>query len=305
MLPQVQRSAKEVRLERAREVDSVVTGWMDKALQLGDEALREQALDEIHRALGSSNPTEAFAALTAFGRLSELAFDKASFRPEILAWLDSDDEVIRNAACFALLASGLQDGDEEILRQQVRRGVGPNGAYLLMRVEKGDLTGESGGIVAELLRGAGEDTKEVLNGLWGGKFSLELEAEVIALSRDPRHRYDATYFALSTQQNKSPETVDRLIELLGDRDSFNVGGRVAWGLGFGVREDQRSKVADAAVEIVTTRISGHLQKHGWNLLEKYAGVDQLAGLEALEMMPNLPDERRQIVSGLLARIGRP
>ena len=63
---------------------------------------------------------------------------------------------------------------------------------------------------------------------------------------------------ISTQANKSEASVKRIIEFLADKDSHNVGGRAAWGLGQGVAREQHGLVADAALKVVAARSDGYL-----------------------------------------------
>ena len=273
----------------------------DGAMQLGDDALREASIRKIREAVLSGNETEVLAGLSAFNTIQELDFDKASFRQGILQYLDSKNSELRTAAAFALLAAGIQPGDASSIREIARTsGYGDRTSYLLFRFEKGDLTGESGEIVRELLsKGDGSSVRECLRGMWGARMSPLLEADIIAMSRDPNYLHDSVYFALSTQQNKSAACIARLIEVLGDADSYNNGGRAAWGLGQGVATELSGPVAEAAMKIVSTRSSGYLEQQAWGLVKQYAGPAQLEALRNLAAKPNLPAEKRQIVETLI------
>ncbi|MBB5353319.1 hypothetical protein HNR46_003575 [Haloferula luteola] len=245
--------------------------------------------------MNSSDEDEVVAALTTLSSLGELDFDKASYREAILPHLESDRAEIRLAASFALATSGLQEGDAEKLRQMAREGMGPEASRLLMQIDKMDLTGESGAIVASMVQQGGEFAKKAVQGLWGGKYSPELEASLVEMSRDADIGYEVMYFALSTQRNKGQETVSRLIEILGDSDTQNRAGRAAWGLSYGVEKEQWSEVADAALILVDTRVSGYAWQQAWELVRQYAGEEQVDDLKVLAEKPNVPSKMREML----------
>src|SRR5690606_37223550 len=111
------------------------------ALQLDDDLLREATLHRLRADMLSGDPVTVRAALFSFSRLQELDFDKASYREAILPHVSSDDVQLRAAAAFALYHSGMKEGDAEMLREAVRRGLGESATSLLLWMEKGDLTG--------------------------------------------------------------------------------------------------------------------------------------------------------------------
>lgn len=302
---QAQEDARQMKsLEEAtsRNTANRVKPLVDAALQLDDDKMRARAISEIRQALESGDPAEIATGLAAFNALYELDFDKASFRNLILPHLDSASEALRTSAWSALMMSGLQEEDAEHMRQVAKRvGLGPGTSHFLFVMEKGDLTGESGEIVRGLLdwKDAAK-SRGVMGGTWGSKYSPQLEADLIELSRQPGFLNDTVYFALSTQQNKSAATVARLIEVLGDADSYNNGGRAAWGLQQGVPPELAPTVADAASKIVSSRTSGYLVDQAWSLLERYAGPEQLPVLQALAAKPNLSEDRRKRVGAIIA-----
>lgn len=277
---------------------------VDAALQFRDDKVREKAIADIRGALESTDPDDVAAGLLAFNGLYELDFDKASFRSLIVPHLEDGDESVRASAWSALMMSGLQEGDAAHMRQVAKTvGMGTNTSYFLFRMEKGDLTGESGEIVRGLLDGndAGK-SREVMRGTWGSNYSPRLETDLINLSRDPALMHDTVYFALSTQRNKSAATVARLIEVLGDPDSVNNGGRAAWGLGQGVSPELAPTVADAAAKVVSTRSSGYMADQAWTLLERYAGPAQFPAMRELAANPNLSEDRRKRINSILGRL---
>ncbi len=277
---------------------------IEDALQLNDAAKRDAAIEGIRKLIASSDPLEVRAGLQGLGSISELRFDKSSFREVLLPHLQSEDPGIRSSAWYGLFQSGLQEGDLDLLRRVARdKGFGESTSHLLFVAEKGDMTGESGEIVRALLdKTKSDQSREAMRGIWGAKFSPALEADIIALSREPGMLHDAVYYALSTQANKSEATIDRLIEVLADQDSYNNGGRAAWGLQQGVSQELAPKVADAALKIVSTRASGYMQQQCWTLVKRYAGPSNLEGLRGIAALEGLGEDKKTEINQIIARL---
>lgn len=296
-----EKAMEEVKTAQARalRVQELTKG----AMQLDDEALSAESIRRIREAMASGDPEERLIGLSAFVSINELDFDKAAFRELILPDLKNADDALRQMAWAALMISGLQSEDEDMLRHVAKtQGLGERTSYYLFRMEKGDLTGESGEIVRSLLNSKNAGTsREAMRGIWGSKYSPQLETDLIALSRQPGFEHDTIYFALSTQQNKSEATVKRLIEAIG-QDGSQSAGRAAWGLQQGVSRELAPTVAEAAAKIVTTRTGGYVTEQAWTLLNHYAGPEQLPALQQLAAKPNLPQERREQVDKLIARL---
>lgn len=297
--------AKKQQADREANVAERARPLVEGAMQLNNQALAKESLDKIREAMGSDDPLTTLVGMRAFTGLYELDFDKASFRGKILPHLESKDDDLRAAAWSALMMSGLQPEDAARMRQVARSmGMGSNTSHLLFIMEKGDLTGESGDIVRGLVDWKDPAaTREVLRGTWGSQDAPALEDEIIAISREPAFLNDAVYYALSTERKKSKATVDRLIEVLDHPDSHNVGGRAAWGLGYGVAPEQAPAVAEAAAKIVSSRTTGYLTQGAWDLLNRYAGPEQLGAMQELAAKPNLSEERRKKVSEIIVRLG--
>lgn len=274
------------------------------AMQLDDEALRDRSIQRIRELMASGDPSEREIGLTAFVGLYELDFDKAAFRNLILPDLKNANDSLREKAWAALMMSGLQDEDAALMREVAKtQGMGDRTSYYLYRMEKGDLTGESGEIVRSLLDANNlNQSREAMRGTWGSKYSPQLEADLIALSRQQGFEHDTIYFALSTQQNKSEATVKRLIESM-SQDGSQTAGRAAWGLQQGVSKELAPAVADAAAKIATSRTSGYAAEQAWTLLDRYAGPGQIPALQQLAAKPNLPQQRREQVNQLILRVG--
>ena len=296
------RKRQEEEWASQRSASERIKPLIDDALQLNDEAKRVAAIDGIRKLIASKDPLEIRAGLQGLQAIYELRFDKSSFREVLLPHLQAEDPGIRTAAWYGLFQSGLQDGDLAVLRRVARdKGFGQSISHLLFMAEKGDLTGESGEIVRGLLdMKQAEQSREAMRGLWGAKLSPSLEADIIALSREPNFLHDTVYFALSTQANKSEATIDRLIEVLGDQDSLNNGGRAAWGLQQGVSKDLAPKVADAAIKIVRTRASGYMQEQCWTLVKRYAGPSNLDGLREIAALEGLAENKRSEITAIIA-----
>lgn len=305
-LSEAKSDAKKQQADRSALLAERTRPLVEGAMQLNNEVLAKESLEKIREAMGSDDPLTTLVGMRAFTGLYELDFDKASFRGKILPHLESKDDDLRAAAWSALMMSGLQLEDAAHMRQVARStGMGSGTSYLLFSMEKGDLTGESGDIVRGLIDWKDPAvTREVLRGTWGSQYAPALEEEIIAISREPAFLNDAVYFALSTERKKSKATVDRLIEVLSHPDSHNVGGRAAWGLGYGVAPEQAPAVADAAVKIVSSRTTGYLTQGAWDLLDRYAGPEQLEEMQELAAKPNLDEERRKKVNEIIVRLGR-
>lgn len=271
-------------------------------MQLNDTALREQSIDKIRTALGSSDPEVVKAALAALNSIGELTLDKAAFRKAVERHLDSEDPTTANKAWWAVAQLGKQPGDLEHLQRVAWTGVlGDQTSILLFRFNDADLTGESGEIVRGLLDETDTNrSREAMRGIWGGKLSPALEEDIIALSRQPGFEHDAIYFALSTQANKSPQTIARLLETFSAPGQD--GQRAAWGLQQGVASENAGPVADAAIQVASTRSSGQVLDYSWRLIDRYADRSQLDALRGLADQPGLAEDKRTHLQAVIRRI---
>jgi len=289
-------------MEAQQKAYNRIKPFIDDALQLDDEGKRAAAIEEFRKAITSSDPEEVLAGLSGLSAVHDLAFDRGPFREALKPHLQSDNDAIRRSAWYGMIQCGLQEEDLKLLREVARtRGCGESTSHLLFVAEKGDLTGESGAIVRELvLADSPEVKRRAMNGIWGAKLSPELEEEIIALSRQKEYEHDAIYYSLSTQANKSLKTVDRLIEALAHPDSYNTGGRAAWGLQQGVSKELAPRVADAAVKVVGSRASGYMWEQCWTLLTRYAGPENLDQLRDLAAKPGIQGEKRTKLDAMIA-----
>ena len=234
--------------------------WVEDVFQLDDPGVRDAAIESIREAIKSPDPAEVGRGLVAFTQLGSIRFDKASFHDIVLPKLESSEIFIRDYSVTALGMCGLQEGDLDRLigmiddpNKSVRKSVA---GQIVWGVDR-DLTGKAGDAILTLLED--EDHRfrtSIMSYMWGGKYSSKLESRILELSRQPEDSYNALYYALSTQANKSRASVERLIEYLPDLDTTNVGHRAAWGLGQGVAESEHGLVTEAALKLVEGREGG-------------------------------------------------
>ena len=281
-------------LQAAREA---AQSWLDDAFQIDSVEKREAAIEKVRAALRSENEDQRRQGLAAFTGMAVIRFDKASFHDLFVPLLESDDPDLRTLAAQSLVMSGVQSGDLErliALAGDADSHVRQNMAGLIVAAAEKDLTSSSA--AESVLRLLSDDDAKVrdaaIRSLWGATFSPELEARIIELSRDPQEGYNALYFALSTQPSKSEASVKRLIEFLSHRDTHNVAGRAAWGLGYGVAEEQQSLVAEAALKVVAARSEGYLFRETLKRLKQYAGAGQAAAIRDLLDKPGVDGDLR-------------
>ncbi len=287
-----------------------VQAWLDDAYQLDDLAKRNAAIGNVRGALASDDEMELYKGLLAYTSLGQIEFDKASFHDLFPPLLKSDTASIRKLAATALVMAGIKPGDLDLLLElagdpdpDIRQSL----AWWIVQATKYDLTGKAASdVILRLL--AEQDfrfRKEVMRSMWGSKYSPEIEARVLELSRstEPEEEYNTLYFALSTQANKSEATVQRLIEFLAHQETTNFSPRAAWGLGFGVAEGQRGLVADAAIRVMTSRYRNTaLFRKMLDRLEQYAGEDQAAGIRELLAKPGIQGDVRKRLERILAKV---
>ncbi|MDF1813947.1 MAG: M56 family metallopeptidase [Verrucomicrobiales bacterium] len=288
-----------------RDLRAAAQKWVSDAFQLNDPDVRDAAVEKIRAALQSDDANEVRKGFLAFNRLGAIRFDKASFHDIVSSKLDADEIFIRNQAVTALGMCGLKDGDLDRLiamvddpSDTIRKSVA---GQIIGGVEK-RLTGRAGNAILKLLNHKDyRFRKTILNYMWGGKYSRQLEKRILELSRQNEDSYNVLYYALSTQANKSRASVERLIEYLPDSDTTNVGHRAAWGLAQGVSESEYNLVANSALKLVEGR-TGNLYRDGMNLLRKYAGEEQRETIEKLLANPavegDMEKQLQEVLEGL-------
>ena len=150
----------------------------------------------------------------------------------------------------------------------------------------------------------------LLGALWGAKVSPEIESLVIDWTRlDTTEERDmstnspgyyAFYSALSVFANKSTPAVKRLIELAGNPDTTNIGGRCLWGMKGTVADPADQKlVADAVIRILGERNNEYLWRQGGDLLRQYATADHEPALRELALREEMPEPRKETLISIM------
>lgn len=296
--------------ELVREARDATKTWLADAFQLDDAAKREAAIERIRAAMTSGNADEARPGVTAFVQLGSIEFDKASFRQAVRALLGSTDVPTRAAAASAFTMTGTEPEDVErilALADDPAPEVRENLSWIISGLHNRDLTGRAGEAVLKLLaREERHQLREALRGMWGAKFSPAVEARVVELSQNLESTdspaYDAMYFALSTQANKSEASVKRLTELLAHRDTTNIAGRCAWGLQQGVDRAEFPFIANAMMKVLEARSEGSLRNDALSCLRTYGDAAQAPALKALLAKPGVTGEYRKLLEETLASL---
>lgn len=311
--PNSRRSEYEEYNTRYEPVKDRVSEWTKAVMQIDDAAMKQKALDEMRAAMGSSDDKEVFAALAAYRGVGSVEFDRSLFRPAILGLLSHSDPVMRRTALGFIAALPSDEGDIARVTAMagdsdygVRKGV----VASLFWLTKGDLTGDAGNTVLGILQNAKAPSRSLIDTMWGAKFSPELEKKLVEFARAERRPddeelpYYAVYSCLSTQNNKGPACVDLLLERLTDADSYNVGGRAAWGLAYGVQAGQglETKIADTAIKVWRNRSDGYLRRELLKCVERYGDASHAAVLDEIAAAPAMGAEQKKQLTDLAAQL---
>jgi RNA polymerase sigma factor (sigma-70 family) len=305
----------EYEAERARyqPLEDRIKAWAAAITQIDDPVRKEKALAEILAAMQSGHDGDALAGLTAYQRVANVEFDRAAFRPALVALLSHHDALLRRHALSTLPALPPDEGDLERITAMasdpdfgVRKGV-VSGLFWLT---KRDLTGESGRTVLDILNSAETPSRSLIDVMWGAQFTPELEKKIVEFARAPSREgdeqlaYYAVYSCLSTQSNKGPDCVDLLIERLSDPDSLNVGGRAAWGLRSGVQPNLglETKIADAALKVWRNRSDSYLREGLMNCIRQYGDASHAAVLDEIAAAPAMGEEQRKKLTEVAATL---
>jgi HEAT repeat protein len=129
------------------------------------------------------------------------------------------------------------------------------------------------GVVPALVKVLSDSDSRVieasLRSIWGQYSTPELDEQLIALSRDPKHHGNAIYHGLSTQRTKSKQVCERLIEELND-PNWNNSNRAAWGLTFGVPDEARALVEAGLLRALPEETNPHTRREEFRALAKVA-----------------------------------
>ena len=178
------RSEYQEQQARLEPVKDKVTAWKDAVLQMDDAGRKQQALDEVLAALSSANDGDLFAALSAYGSVSQAEFDRAAFRPAIVALLDHPDPMIRRTALGFIAALPPDEGDLARVSAMARdsdEGVRKGVVASLFWLTKRDLSGEEGDTVLGILNLAKTPSRSLIDTMWGAKLTPELERKLVDL----------------------------------------------------------------------------------------------------------------------------
>ena len=303
--------------------------WIKQASRTDSMAERDKGFAAILQAIQSKDPETILRGLHAINLTSEVQIDRTKFRDAIRPHLDHPDLRVRKRAISALLSTNYEAADGERILALVpscddrlldtlgfamgtlsnRDYTGKYAAPMLSLLERGVVVAQTYDVDGEL-----HDSRSTFNPLWGGKFSPEIEAKIIEWSQRDDAKggmgasnssvaYNAFYYALSTQANKSAASVKRLLELAQHPDSGNIGGRCLWGLNSTVpdKKDQAT-VAAFMIEHLRQREGFSLWRDGLKLIRQYASREYLPALRSLLNRPALSKDARVAVEQIIASI---
>jgi predicted Ser/Thr protein kinase len=303
--------------------------WINQASRTDSMAERDKGFATIFQAIQSKDTETILRGLHAVNLTSEVQIDRTKFRDAIRPLLDHPDLRVRKRAISALLSTNYEPADAERVLALVpgcddrllstlgfaigtlsnRDYTGKYAAPMLSLLERGFAVAQTYDVDGEL-----HDSRHTFNPLWGGKFSPEIEAKIVEWSRlddakggmgasNSSVPYNAFYYALSTQANKSAASVKRLLELAQHPDTGNIGGRCLWGLNNTVpdKKDQAT-VAAFMIEHLRQREGFSLWRDGLKLIRQYASREHLPALRQLLNRPVLSKDARVAVEQIITSI---
>lgn len=257
--------------------------WIDEMRALGDGAAarREAAIVALRAALTDSDPDAQLAALLTLQSVGDIAYDKASFRPLVLPFVEAASGATLNSALYALYNTQYEPGDLARVQAAWRRdptALHDSVLHLLTMFGDRKLEGPSEDIALEWLS-TYDGGNRGINGMWGARVGPRLEARVIELARSADHevRHAAIYFGLSTFDEKSMAVVEELIAALTDPDHNN-SGRALWGLGHGVSEGAKPHVVAALIDLHNNRSDRQTRESCLRTVRAYGGEEAAAKL---------------------------
>ncbi|MCA9049697.1 MAG: conjugal transfer protein TraF, partial [Planctomycetaceae bacterium] len=258
--------------------------WLKDIRSIGSDAVakRDAALAEVEAALNADGVAQNIAATQALAQTGDVKYDKTKYRARILELCRSSNRDLVTSALYALYNTDRKPEDlalaQEVLSKPEAAWAGHSISHLLMMFGDGEISGKSEEIVLSLLNSSDHSVRrEALRGLWGAKTSDKLMARVIELVDDQESHHDAIYFALSTSPDKNAAVVEKLIETLSDPD-WNNWDRALWGLGYGVRESEQQKVAEAMLQMIENRSDPKTRGKCEKLVQQYGSPEQIQKL---------------------------
>ena len=271
-------------------------GWLKNIRSIDSDAAnkRDGALAEVEAALMSDDAERNIAATQALAQTGDVKYGKAKYRERLLELCRSSNRDLVTSALYALYNTDRKPEDlalvQEVLSQPEAARPAHSISHLLLMFGDGTISGKSEEIVLNLLNSTDRSIRrEALRGLWGAKTSDKLMDRVIELVDVPESHNDAIYFALSTSPDKNEAVVDKLIEVLSDPD-WNNWDRALWGLGYGVREAQQEKVADAMLQMYENRSDPKTRGKCAKLIQQFGSDEQKDKLQHLSSTPHNTSE---------------
>jgi len=303
--------------------------WIKQASRTDSTPERDKGFATILQAIRSKDTETILRGLHAANLTSEVQIDRTKFRDAIRPHLNHADLRVRKRAISALLSTNYEPADAERVLALVpscddrllstlgfamgtlsnRDYTGKYATPMLSLLERGVAVAQTYDVDGEL-----HDSRSTFNPLWGGKFSPEIEAKIIEWSRmddakggmgasNSSVAYNAFYYALSTQANKSAASVKRLLELAQHPDTGNIGGRCLWGLNNTVpdKKDQAT-VAAFMIEHLRQREGFSVWRDGLKLIRQYASREHLPALRQLLNRPVLSKDARGAIEQIITNI---
>ncbi len=286
-----------------------VQPWLTDAFQLDDAAKRTAAIERIRQAIASPDTDMARTGLVAFQQVTQVEFDKASFRPVFRPLLQAKEPDLRALACGALASTGANEEDlDRVLAlvddpaPEVRLAL----PFALKNLSPDGFTGKTGAGVLKLLDSPDAKVIEgVWHAMWGTKISPELEVRVVEASRkDDRGSGYSTvfYYALTVHLSKGEPTVTRLIELTASQDTVNVAGRCLWGIRQGLADDQKPRVAELALKVLAARSDVYMRREALACLKQCGNGANAAALRELLAKPGTTGEFKGALEEVLGAL---
>jgi hypothetical protein len=261
--------------------------WSAEARQLADAGRRSAALDEMRRALGSSDRTRILAGLYGYTSTPRELLDLADARSRILPHTRSDDPAVRRTARDVLASVAPSRDDVAMWLDEARsadRNTAESTARGLVAVAEGLVEGEVADAVLHLLRDGTEIKKAfVMRGLQQAKrFDGRVEARLLEIVRAaPARDYDSAYFFHFLTPRWAPKS-DAVVDLLLERTASGTGEveTIVRGFGAGLSESQRARVAAALATYFPNAVALHARLGVAQGLALVASREQVALLES-------------------------
>jgi len=277
--------------EHQREIWKLSQPWQKALLQVDDADLRTRTLTELREVLRGDDPVRIVAVLGTLGAVSNVRFDRASFRPEVERHLSSDSPQVRAAAIVILAGLPRAPGDLETVLAfvedpaiEVRRSM----MWPLLAVSGYRLEGAAGEAALKLLAEE-ELIDDVIRSMTGVRLSPALEKRVFELAAQPKWRQAMYHFVLAGVGDPSDAVMDALIE-----GALGKNGEVresAFHALWHVAPRHRARVADAFLQLIEREKPPSYA--ALTRLEKHGSERHAAALERLVAADHFDENLRQ------------